>query len=1106
MNISKKALKFTKQTAIQLKDSYSLRDDYDKEELKRTFIEAVKSISKKDIKTEILQNVDKYVKKLDKFLRKSQTRQHFREEKDLPEFVYSLYQQDGCQLQNTEGKTEKEREILVNQIIAERIHKDPEVLNLLDDFPPDDENFPQLSSCHKLLKLTSGSKHAETLRQIMLKYFRVVQTQAEDLVTEQETDRCSEMAKEIKNFVSVCHLRKQHCDQCGDEKKPSYEDILTSLLSLYVELFLQSKKSGNNKNKTGRQLCGFVKYLLPWQQHQLDLLLQLPSVTEEDATVILPLARAILKKTEEYPEEKIYLRQVLAVRSLHSKIGDAVDSINETMKSVSAPRKLLSWLQNQDAELLEEFPNDKKFKGTIVTKFLLEDATEEQIERLTDIFSYNEAEDEEQSPTDEPPSDETPSTKQKEDLEQLNFFIDTGVKQDKLESAASKDLFYIDKGGLALGQNKTEDRKDHSEDKNEADVAMDTDHNDNVDKMDKAIFHIDTSFNLTLKKDENKHLEENQTEIMTSDEQTLEADKHDSLEVNNVSMFDDNDQSPNKHDRKSLVPDAPVERESKKNSKRSRKSLTSLDNLTDSEKNCTKLGINSSKKSHLQIDRVNKVMYLRKSPRKSVSSDVEDLSGVVDKDLHNKSAKKSSKKLGSVEVYDGNCIENDKKRGRKTSLTSNEKEYSDVKQETYKSKKSLSDNTGNHGDNMDYSLVIEYQGTVKLSDESERGNVNHLKIRAQIGEEDSGIENIEDKNEEIVENPDKLRRNKRLSESSVASDLSTKGKQTIDQVKTIGQSPNTRRSTRSSECSICSDLNDGKSESVKDNSKLKDSQKKQTQIENFMVPRSKIKSWQDKFGGEEFQAGETNKRKELSPGVRKTRSGRRISSRISPGKHSSIASTTETSLDDSLQSLDVTAADDYDSSSSNKRERQKKRRKDTKNAEDLVVPDSHDEEFEDSPVLPNITQFMAKNDTESNLPGEVIDGGMKRKNELGTPRSLRKRKRSSESSTPRRISNQKISEESESVECLEMNDSMKKNLPRIIETEEFIVMSEPSSEGHHGESESSEKKEKSKKSKRRQSEPVSKIDTPNKTRRKSEAYSLKKGMTLRTRKSITSHD
>ncbi|XP_071178625.1 uncharacterized protein [Mytilus edulis] len=771
MNISKKATKFTKQTAIELK---AYRDDYDKEELKRTFIEAVKSVSKKDIKTEILKNVDKYVKKLDKFLRKSQNRQHVREEGDLPELDYNLYQQDGHQLQNTEGKTEKEREILVNQIIAERIHQVPEVLNLLDDFPPEDESFPQLSSCHKLLKLTSGSKHAETLRQIMLKYFRVVQTQAEDLVAGEETDRCSEMATEIRNFVSVCHLRKQHCNQCGDEKKPSYEDILTSLLSLYVELFLQSNRSGNNKNKTGRQLCGFVKYLLPWQQHQLDLLLQLSSVTEEDATVIIPLARAILIKTEEYPEEKIYLRQVLAVRSLHSKVGDAVDDINETMKSVSAPRKLLSWLRNQDAPLVEEFPNDKKFKGTIVTKFLLEEATEDQTERLTDIFSYNEADDEEETPMDKTPSKGAPPTKQKgEDLEQLNFFIDTGVKQDKLESAASEDLFYIDKGGLALGQNKAEDMKDQSEDENEADVAMDTDLNDNVEKMDVEIFHIDTSLTMTMKKDENKCLEEKENEIITSDDQTLEADKHESLES-----------------------------------------------------------------------------------------------------------------------------------------------------------------------------------------------------------------------------------------------------------------------------------------------------------------------------------------KELSPAVRKTRSGRRISTRVSPEKHSSKTNTTETSMDDSLLSLDMTVADDYDSSSSNKRESATTR--ETKHADDLVVADSHDEEFEDSPILPNITQFMAKTDTESSLSGEVINGGRKRENDLGTPRSLRKRKRSYESSTP--ISTKKISEESESMESVEINESTKKNLPRIIETEEYIVMSEPSSEGQQGESESSEKIEKSKQSKRRQSEPLSKINTPNKTRRKSEAYSLKKGMTLRTRKSSASHD
>lgn len=190
--------------------------------------------------------------------------------------------------------------------------------------------------------------------------------------------------------------------------------------------------------------------------------------------------------------------------------------------------------------------------------------------------------------------------------------------------------------------------------------------------------------------------------------------------------------------------------------------------------------------------------------------------------------------------------------------------------------------------------------------------------------------------------------------------------------------------------------------------------------------------------------------KELPPAIRKTRSGRRISTRVSPEKHSSKASTIETSMDDSLLSLDMTVADDYDSSSSNKRERQKKGKKETKHAEDLVVPDSHDEEFEDSPILPNITQFMAKTDTELNLSGEVINGGRKRENDLGTPRSLRKRKRSSESSTP--ISTKKISEESGSMESIEINESTKKNLPRIIETEEYIVMSEPSSEGQQGES------------------------------------------------------
>lgn len=47
----------------------------------------------------------------------------------------------------------------------------------------------------------------------------------------------------------------------------------------------------------------------------------------------------------------------------------------------------MTWLSQQDAELAEEFPNDRKFKGTVVTHFLLTDITEDQGERLMDVRS-----------------------------------------------------------------------------------------------------------------------------------------------------------------------------------------------------------------------------------------------------------------------------------------------------------------------------------------------------------------------------------------------------------------------------------------------------------------------------------------------------------------------------------------------------------------------------------------------------------------------------------------------------------------------------------------------------------------------------------------------
>ena len=47
-------------------DLYSSTDGYDKEELKLSFKEAIRSLSKQEIQSEIQEHFDKYVRKLQK--------------------------------------------------------------------------------------------------------------------------------------------------------------------------------------------------------------------------------------------------------------------------------------------------------------------------------------------------------------------------------------------------------------------------------------------------------------------------------------------------------------------------------------------------------------------------------------------------------------------------------------------------------------------------------------------------------------------------------------------------------------------------------------------------------------------------------------------------------------------------------------------------------------------------------------------------------------------------------------------------------------------------------------------------------------------------------
>ena len=54
--------------------------------------------------------------------------------------------------------------------------------------------------------------------------------------------------------------------------------------------------------------------------------------------------------------------------------------------SVSAPKTYVAWLKNKDEEILDHLPETKKFKGCAITRFLLNEATDEIRELILQVL------------------------------------------------------------------------------------------------------------------------------------------------------------------------------------------------------------------------------------------------------------------------------------------------------------------------------------------------------------------------------------------------------------------------------------------------------------------------------------------------------------------------------------------------------------------------------------------------------------------------------------------------------------------------------------------------------------------------------------------------
>ncbi len=53
---------------------------------------------------------------------------------------------------------------------------------------------------------------------------------------------------------------------------------------------------------------------------------------------------------------------------------------------VKSPKEFLKWLEEKDEEILGEMPNNaKNFKGVNITRFLLQEASQDTLERLLNV-------------------------------------------------------------------------------------------------------------------------------------------------------------------------------------------------------------------------------------------------------------------------------------------------------------------------------------------------------------------------------------------------------------------------------------------------------------------------------------------------------------------------------------------------------------------------------------------------------------------------------------------------------------------------------------------------------------------------------------------------
>eukprot|EP00105_Crassostrea_gigas_P017627 XP_011435477.1 PREDICTED: FK506-binding protein 5-like [Crassostrea gigas] len=446
MDIKKKINKIIRRVAKSAKDIKNVS----RKELSSAFRTAVKNLPNGDVKEAIEAQFEKYLGDFERRVLQS---------KENGMFYHKLKPDEV--LKPPKGMSNEEAEKIRTCMIAKKLKKGVDIKR----------DVSMLQSCQKdpsvLMKLSSSLIPLQSLKNVMDIYEGYCQNEMEKCLHSKDVQSIQRLADFTEEGLRWFSMKYRTIPGKMEKSLLTYADIMAALSSIYVDLKIVLSRDMEKKKITSaaRMLCGFVSAVVP-DSHKLDVLLQLAELTPDDQKFIWPYVKKSLKDFKISADNKRFLKYNICMVKLSKLWPEDMEEFIQSAKKIPAPSDFITWISSCNPALLESIPTDRKFTGTHVTRFMLEDLDENLIEQFLEALTDRKDESTETAEGEPMVADDAEAVDEElPDLEVIEEKTETST------TSAPQELFFIDKGKPKAEKDKLIDldEEEENEEKMECD-------------------------------------------------------------------------------------------------------------------------------------------------------------------------------------------------------------------------------------------------------------------------------------------------------------------------------------------------------------------------------------------------------------------------------------------------------------------------------------------------------------------------------------------------------------------------------------------------------------------------------------------------------------